>query len=375
MEETGCIVLADISGYTEFVTKTELEHGGAILQSLLEIVVGETKKPLSVLEIEGDAVFSYAPTAQLKRGELLAEMVENMYSAFRHALEDSRRSTTCNCGACANMSELDMKFVVHHGSTTQRRVGAHQGIAGPTVVLAHRLLKNTVAEKIGCGAYVLFTSQAVAALHLTERAQGMTPHEEAYEHLGSVQCHVEDLSKRWTELSAEKGFRVQPEDSWLTLSENVPVARGVAWEYFSNPELQRQWTAADSFTSKHPRPGRPGPGTVSHCVHGRDVKVLKTLAWSPLHFATIALQLPLGALGPQTVLFEDDGDGTRVTFICGQVMHDSALVRALLTLGFRLFGKAGTKRILTQEATTYFEMLREHAARDETKPEALDTSV
>ncbi len=103
--------------------------------------------------------------------------------------------------------------------------------------------------------------------------------------------------------------------------------------------------------------------------------VLKTLAWSPLQFATIALQLPLGALGPQTVIFEDDGDGTRVTFICGQVMHDSALVRALLTLGFRLFGRAGVKRLLTQEATTYFEMLREHAARDETKPEALDTSV
>src|SRR5437870_5180429 len=57
----GFLVLADISGFTAFVTGTELEHGPPIIAALLEAVIRRISPPLEVQEIEGDAVFALGP--------------------------------------------------------------------------------------------------------------------------------------------------------------------------------------------------------------------------------------------------------------------------------------------------------------------------
>ena len=62
----GYLVIADISGYTSFVAKTELEHSHEILSELLGLLV-EKIKPLMILsKLEGDAVFACADTMALK---------------------------------------------------------------------------------------------------------------------------------------------------------------------------------------------------------------------------------------------------------------------------------------------------------------------
>jgi hypothetical protein len=53
----GFLVLADVSGFTAFVTTTELEHGAEIIATLLDEVVAHLTPPLELQEIEGDAVF------------------------------------------------------------------------------------------------------------------------------------------------------------------------------------------------------------------------------------------------------------------------------------------------------------------------------
>ena len=60
MAETqhGFLVLADISGFTAFVTATELEHGPPIIAELLEEVMRRISPPLDVENVEGDAVFA-----------------------------------------------------------------------------------------------------------------------------------------------------------------------------------------------------------------------------------------------------------------------------------------------------------------------------
>jgi hypothetical protein len=42
----GVLVLADISGFTAFVTATELEHGPPIIAELLGAVIGRPSPPL-----------------------------------------------------------------------------------------------------------------------------------------------------------------------------------------------------------------------------------------------------------------------------------------------------------------------------------------
>jgi len=57
-------VLADISGYTAFLTKAELEHAQEILTDLLETIIGRFQSLLIIHKIEGDAVFGYTRDAQ-----------------------------------------------------------------------------------------------------------------------------------------------------------------------------------------------------------------------------------------------------------------------------------------------------------------------
>ena len=59
--EDGMLVLADISGFTAFVTATELEHGPPIIAELLREVMQRLSPPLEIQEVEGDAVFAVGP--------------------------------------------------------------------------------------------------------------------------------------------------------------------------------------------------------------------------------------------------------------------------------------------------------------------------
>ena len=58
MSDEGFLILADISGFTAFVTATELEHGAQVTGALLEAVMERLAPPLEIQELEGDAVFA-----------------------------------------------------------------------------------------------------------------------------------------------------------------------------------------------------------------------------------------------------------------------------------------------------------------------------
>jgi Protein of unknown function (DUF2652) len=54
--QEGLLVLADISGYTTFVTQTEMDHSWEILHELLEVMVRSAQGKLDVSQVEGDAI-------------------------------------------------------------------------------------------------------------------------------------------------------------------------------------------------------------------------------------------------------------------------------------------------------------------------------
>ncbi len=83
--EHGYLLLADISGYTAFLTQTELDHAHEILTDLLETILDHFKPFLNIAKLEGDAVFAYVPRRQMPRGETLLELVETTYIPFQMA--------------------------------------------------------------------------------------------------------------------------------------------------------------------------------------------------------------------------------------------------------------------------------------------------
>ena len=195
MSEQGYIVISDITGYTAFLSASELEHAEDSLRSLLNLLIEHTRPPLVVSRLEGDAVISYAPHGSFLQGQTLVEMVEGTYVAFRQALERMVLNTTCTCNACRNIPGLDLKLFVHYGAFMLQQLGSHIEMIGSDVNLIHRLTKNSITDTTGFKAYATYTQGAVDALGIGELCGRFTTHTESYEHLGEVLTYVQDLDQ------------------------------------------------------------------------------------------------------------------------------------------------------------------------------------
>lgn len=188
--EQGVLVLADISGFTAFVTATEIEHGPPIIAALLEEVMRHLSPPLEIQEVEGDAVFALGPERVVAPPAVLLDVLDDAFTAFRNRQRAMQAAETCPCNVCRNISMLDLKIVAHHGRFLRHLVGGRGQVAGADVILAHRLLKNRLAPG---PAYLLLTEAALRWLGIDASRAGMVSHTERYEHLGDVRCFVREL--------------------------------------------------------------------------------------------------------------------------------------------------------------------------------------
>jgi hypothetical protein len=188
--EDGVLVLADISGFTEFVTATELEHGPPMIAELLGEVMRQLSPPLEIQEVEGDAVFALGPDRAVVPPVILLDLLEEAFAAFRARQRQLQADESCACNACRNVGNLNLKIVAHHGRFLRQMVGDRPQAAGASVVLAHRLLKNRLTST---RAYILLTQAALDWVGVDPSSAGLSSHTERYDHFGDVCCFVMDL--------------------------------------------------------------------------------------------------------------------------------------------------------------------------------------
>lgn len=55
--QKGIFVIADITGYTAFLTQSELDHAHEILKTLFDTLLNNIKTPLQISNFQGDAIF------------------------------------------------------------------------------------------------------------------------------------------------------------------------------------------------------------------------------------------------------------------------------------------------------------------------------
>jgi hypothetical protein len=174
---SGALLLADISGYTGFLGAVTTAHeadmfaGGAVpaayslISTLLDGIIGRLIPPFALAKLEGDAVFAFASDPDIThRGEALLGLLADCYAGFRAQVGSARQVWTCQCDACVRVATLDLKFVLHAGSFIIQAIGGSRELAGPDVVVVHRLLKNRAAEVLGRRAYALATEAAMLRL-------------------------------------------------------------------------------------------------------------------------------------------------------------------------------------------------------------------
>ena len=71
-ELKSTILIPDISGYTEFMTTTELTHAAHALNYLIDAIVESVGDKFDVSEIEGDAVLLVPAAARDQRAAVVA---------------------------------------------------------------------------------------------------------------------------------------------------------------------------------------------------------------------------------------------------------------------------------------------------------------
>ena len=201
--DEGFLVLADISGFTRFVTASELEHGARVTGQLLEAVMRGLAPPLEIQELEGDAVFALGPDRLLPDASVLPPALAAAVGAFKERQRGMAGDNDCTCRACCGIAALDLKLIAHHGRFARQEVAGRARVAGPDVILVHRLLKNPVGGR----AYVLLTEPALARLGVDPAAHGLARHLVSYPHLGEVPCFVAALESAATALA---GARLAP---------------------------------------------------------------------------------------------------------------------------------------------------------------------
>lgn len=276
----GYILLADISGYTMFLTSSELEHARDIMSDLLEKVVTGTRPPFQVSKLEGDAVLSYGLEGTFLAGQTLIEMIEDCYVGFRRAVELMVLNNTCKCNACTNISSLDLKFFVHHGEFALQQVGERQELFGPTVILAHRLLKNDIKEATGINAYTAYSGAAIDQMG-RELAEGMRPHRLQYDDVGEVEVLIEDMRPVWEASKNRNVITLAEKETLMDESIDFELPPEAVWSYLADPEYRKTFLAADSTEVTQKAAGRVTEGTVFHCYHGNQEVPQEVVEWRP----------------------------------------------------------------------------------------------
>ena len=280
--QSGFLLIADITGYTSYLSHSELEHAQEVLQSLLELLIDHTRPPLVISRLAGDAVISYAFESRPVQGQAFIEMIEGTYVAFRRAINQMVLNTTCECNACANINALDLKFFVHHGTFSIQKLDAHQELVGHDVNTIFRMTKNDVVGKTGISAYTLYSDDAMRELGLAGFRETLIAHSGEYDDIGSIAGWVQDMHPVWEAKSDSLRVRVDDGDVLFRAEEDYPAPPEIVWDYLTRPEFRATYMGAVSQKVHNRQGGRVGAGTVFECFHDKGKPSTQTvLEWQP----------------------------------------------------------------------------------------------
>jgi len=180
------IVVLDISGYTRFTRlhRASQLHAEKIIADLLQTMTRATEHPLILNKTEGDALLFYAETGddETATGRTIVHQVLACFDSFYAELQRLVYDNGCICDACLQASDLRVKAIVHVDDTVIRDGDGATEISGEGVIVAHRLMKNALAQN----EYVLMTRVAHERCGPVERFHEITG-QETYDELGSIE--------------------------------------------------------------------------------------------------------------------------------------------------------------------------------------------
>jgi class 3 adenylate cyclase len=271
-----CLLLADLSGYTEYVAASEPEHAPTMAGDLVEAVVRQLRPAFRLEKLEGDAAFLLAPLRDLDGTQVL-DAIDAAYDAFSRRVESLRQGTTCDCESCRRVPDLDLKFIVHAGTVTRHTVAGRQEVGGTDAILAHRLLKASTPAALGLSRYVLLTNACLSRLGVDINALAGQAAIESFEYLGEVPVRILPLGAN----PSRSGWSAPANRRPLAETElELSAPPMTVWDELTSPSRRPGWEGELQLEENDPR-GRRGVGTMTTCVANRLGAVEEILEWRP----------------------------------------------------------------------------------------------
>lgn len=312
MANKGYFIITDISGYTEYLTDSELDHAHDILQSLFESQIARVKFPLKISGFRGDAILIYTSESCFINPQSFLETLENLYIAFSVTLQQMQINTNCQCKACRNINKLDLKMCIHYGEYILQKLGDREELLGPDVIVPHRMLKNHVIEHTGIKAYALFSKAAAEALDLHRLCEPLVSYMETYDHIGEVSMFIHDLRSAWEREQARKNHLVDPETAWFKIELDIPFPPSLVWDYITVPEYEAPILGLDSVKRIDTLGGRTGNETRFHCSHSSGDFFNRVVDWKPFDYYTVFQTGVAGLEYYRTIRLIPIGSGTAI---------------------------------------------------------------
>ncbi|MGI9585353.1 MAG: DUF2652 domain-containing protein, partial [Acidimicrobiia bacterium] len=283
--QRGCLLLADITGYTKYMSETELAHSQNVIADLLETIVDAIEPTFELSKLEGDAAFAHARADSIGPS-MMMDTVEAAYFAFQKRLRDIAHSTTCECDACILIPNLDLKFFIHDAEYIVQRIARSEELTGPDVILIHRLAKGTSGAKINAPAFAVYTRATLDSMAMDPSVLGFVAHTESFDDIGDIEVFVQDLTIRWTfEQERNRDFVKSSEAVYENTFETDAPPPAV-WDHLTDPTKRPKWQRLVSEVLPM-TDGRPGVGTINHCMHGPDVIIEHVADWRPFTYITL----------------------------------------------------------------------------------------
>ena len=194
MSAQGFFLITDITGYTSFLTQSELEHAQYIIEELFTCQLNALDDRLMVSNFQGDAILCYLPLMPSGNGRVVLKNINALYKAFKDKIEQMTVAPPCRCGACSTIGLLDIKMFLHFGEYVVKHLGEREELMGPDVIVAHRMMKNTVVENTGISSYLLISEAAREQMNGDMGSLATLDYADTYAHIGRVKMSVARLS-------------------------------------------------------------------------------------------------------------------------------------------------------------------------------------
>ncbi len=257
MTTTATILIPDISGFTEFLTKTEISHSSHIINELLEGIIAQNRLGFHLSEVEGDAVLFYKKGEAVPH-EALVEQCRDMYRNFHLQLKIIERDAICRCGACSGASRLTLKFIAHFGTLMEINVAGFVKGTGADMIVAHRLLKNDIEKH----EYLLLSEPYTAAGGFSEQQNGLRwdSGSEEYSSIGKVDyrfCYLDGLRQNIPD-PPPPPLPPEPAPGTRSISIDLEVPMFVAYQHLVDTDKRSIWVKGMTKLERQPEPERAG---------------------------------------------------------------------------------------------------------------------